>query len=440
MPQGMSPQQWFWMNLMSQMTGQPVPSFAEPTPVSGTDPVFDQYSGYTPPTDQRPSTIATGAGPPSPAAGGYPVYPDYTGMGYPGGPLDVTPASTGPQPVSLNYFPDGQGGYSSNPIWQNLPAGGLTSAQEVQVNPAAAPAETPAAGETGGVDIPPSTIQPGDAPGPPAGSNLIWSPTEQAWVPPTSPSLGASPAGDTGIPTGSAVPGAGLPPDDQAPLSNIPSMTWGVPGTPLYGPTTTTPTSTWTQPTNWQNIPAMIGNLGRGISNVAGDVALGVAGGIENLGNVVAGALDPGTGYYSPDYLSAMGYTGTDPSAAMEPPMSGIPIPDTASSGALAYGLGPLPGATVGGGGGVPNVGSSAAQMALFHNVWSGKAPLDYATWNSGAGTPESWASRPGGTYQNYLAIWNSLRSSPQTATRIAPGTGSGQTPGGAGRPTTSAT
>ena len=86
MPQGMSPQQWFWMNLMSQMTGQPVPSFAEPTPVSGTDPVFDQYSGYTPPTDQRPSTIATGAGPPSPAAGGYPVYPDYTGWDTRAGP------------------------------------------------------------------------------------------------------------------------------------------------------------------------------------------------------------------------------------------------------------------------------------------------------------------------------------------------------------------
>lgn len=245
-------------------------------------------------------------------------------------------------------------------------------------------------------------------------------------------------------------PGAPTAPGEEPPSApgqpTFP-ITWSSDPHQIYGPTTAP--NTLGQPTNYGNIPRMLQNLGTNVTDTIKDFVGGInipsVSGTDPFGGLPPGFTeDPNTRFdmgaptfTGPDYQGPVFEGGTifGPMNLPVGAAGGAP-----SAGAIALGLGPLPGATVGGGG-PANLGSSAFQSALFHGIWGGKAPLDYNTWNAGAGTPQGWSSRVGGNYQNYLNIWNRLRSQPQQPpTKLAPGTGSGGGPTGAGRPAASST
>jgi hypothetical protein len=90
-------------------------------------------------------------------------------------------------------------------------------------------------------------------------------------------------------------------------------------------------------------------------------------------------------------------------------------------------------------------------QLAMFHGIWSGAKPMSYDTWRASQawqnyqGSPfgNRGSGGIGGSYQNYINTWNSLRSAGVSAkgtlqsAAAATAERSGAGPGGAGRPMT---
>jgi hypothetical protein len=122
---------------------------------------------------------------------------------------------------------------------------------------------------------------------------------------------------------------------------------------------------------------------------------------------------------------------------ALPPDFPGVPT-DTVAAPATSYypqqtGFGSLPGGTAGlgsfSGGQLP----ATFQSALTHGIWSGKGPMDQNTFNQmiswlnyqGNATGQSGPAFGGLSYQQYVSMWNSLRSRGSTG-------GAAGKPGGA--------
>jgi|SRR5215471_2281234 len=163
--------------------------------------------------------------------------------------------------------------------------------------------------------------------------------------------------------------------------------------------------------------------------------------------------------------LPEVHYIGTPPPSGggipTMPPVivSGVPPSQTAPSGGTHYPaqsyVGMPPGTTAGlGSFGGGTIGRPGWQNAMFHAIWSGNRPLPYDTWranqawqNYQGSVPFKWntstvgpvthQSGIGGSYQNYLDLWHSLRlASPQAAVRAGVGDVSVGAGGGGGRMT----